>query len=208
MLFKTSYTADFSNRDADDGVSDIFSRRWSPRAFRKQTIPPHVLTTIFDAARWAPSCFNAQPWRFITNQNEKDFDKFLSLLVDSNQTWAKHASVIGFVIAQRHFPTNGKTNEWAQFDCGAAWMSMTLQAAMFGLYSHGMGGIKKQAVYAALAIPEDKYEVVCGFAIGAMAPPETLPDELAKREQPSERLRLTDVWHCGKFNDTETEFSK
>jgi nitroreductase len=184
---------DFSQRDPIPGVDPLFHQRWSPRSFVKKGLDAAVLTRIIDAARWSPSCFNAQPWRIYTS-NDESFAAFLDLLMEGNQVWAKDAEVIGFFVAEITFEHNGKDNPYAEFDCGAAWMSLTLQAQAEGLYTHGMGGIHHDRVAAHLGLDEAKQKVVMGFAIGRIGPREALPAELAEREQPSPRKSLDDIW--------------
>ena len=199
MKYETKYKPDFSRRDPHPQVDKLFYQRWSPRSFQRTEIDHDTLASIFDAARWAPSCFNEQPWLFMLNKNETDFDLFLGLLDDWNQKWAKNASKIGFIIARRHFKRNGKQNDWAQFDTGAAWMSLALQARIHGLYTHCMAGIKNQAVYKELNIPTEKYEVIAGFTIGLIDEPDRLPEDIKKSEQPNKRNALSDSWQEGKF---------
>ena len=196
--FKPPYEADFSQRDPAMGVDSLFHTRWSPRAFKKIAVPEEILRAVFDAARWSPSCFNDQPWQFITNRDDSDFDVFLSLLTEWNQQWAHNASLLGFIIARKHFDHNGKPNNLAVFDCGAAWLSMTLQARRFGLYTHGMGGIKRDEIYSAFDLDPEKYEVVCGFALGALDTPQTLKAEFAEIEKPSPRKPTDEIWRRGK----------
>jgi nitroreductase len=199
-IFPTDYQPDFSRRNPAPEVDESLWQRWSPRAFRKVAIPAETLTAIIDAARWSPSCFNEQPWLILTAATADDFALYLSLLNEKNQQWAVNASVLGFMVARRHFAHNGKPNRWAAFDTGAAWMALTLQARKFGLYTHGMGGIDTQEIYRQLAINEETHEVICGFAIGLIDTPEKLPTEdLREREFPSERKPLAEMWMAGRF---------
>ena len=201
-VFPTAYQPDFSHRDPAPGVDAALWQRWSPRSFRKVVIPTDTLTAIIDAARWAPSCFNEQPWLILTASNPEDFALYLSLLAEKNQEWAGNASVLGFMVARRHFAQNGKPNRWAAFDTGSAWMSLTMQARAFGLYTHGMGGIKVEEVCQALGIPEAEFEVICGFAIGVVDSPDKLPSaDLREREVLSERKPLAEIWRQGRFTD-------
>ncbi|MGI9287283.1 MAG: nitroreductase family protein [Pseudomonadales bacterium] len=193
MTYETGSDADFSLRDPVDGVAELFHQRWSPRAFEKRAIANADLLKIMDAARWAPSCYNEQPWFFLTS-TDSSFDTFLSLLMDGNQAWAKSASLLGFILCDNQFARNGKENNLAQFDTGAAWMAMTLQARMLGLYTHGMAGIKKDEIYTAFDIDRDKQTVIAGFALGVRAAADALPEALQEREIPSERKPLTDIW--------------
>ncbi|MEO1889704.1 MAG: nitroreductase family protein [Cycloclasticus sp.] len=187
----------FSNRNPLPEVNELFHQRWSPRAFKKTTISSQTISTIFDAARWAPSCFNAQPWLFVTSSNEKDFDIFLSLLNESNQVWAKNAGLIGFIFAKKTFAHNGTDNNKAKFDCGAAWMSLTLQANLNGLHTHGIGGIDYANVYKTLNISADDHDIICGFALGEVDTVESLPSALQEKEKPSARKALDDIWQAG-----------
>lgn len=193
MRFKSHYVPDFGDRKPEPLTDKLFSERWSPRSFKKAPIPEVALEAIFDAARWSPSSFNEQPWQFITT-TDQHFKLFLSLLVDANQVWAQHASLLGFIVARRNFTYNDKNNSTASFDCGAAWMAMTLQAKLFGLFTHAMVGIKYDAAYTALDINPDTHQVICGFALGALDSAGNLPEGLRDKEKPSPRRALKDIW--------------
>jgi nitroreductase len=187
-------TINFDARDAGTGIDPLFIQRWSPRAFQKTSIDDSTMLRIMDAARWSPSCFNAQPWRFYTS-TEATFDDFLNLLVEGNQGWAKDNAVIGFLVAEKNFEHNGKANSHAEFDSGAAWMSMTLQARMEGLYTHGMGGIKAAEAAEYLKIDTDTADVLMGFTIGKLADLSQLDEEQRKNETPNSRKELAEIWH-------------
>ena len=184
---------DFSSRDPVKGVDPLFHQRWSPRSFSKQGLRKDVVERIVDAARWSPSCFNAQPWRIYTS-SDANFADFLGLLMEGNQIWAKDAELLGFFVAQKQFEHNGKPNDYAEFDCGAAWMALTLQAQAEGLYTHGMGGIYHEQVAQYLGLDLTQYKVVMGFAVGHIGSPDALPTDLAEREQPSPRKPLSEIW--------------
>lgn len=187
---------DLINYDArtnSTGVDDLFIQRWSPRAFQKTSIDEAAMIRIMEAARWSPSCFNAQPWRFYTS-TEKTFDDFLALLVEGNQGWAKDNAVIGFMVAEKNFEHNGKPNAYSEFDSGAAWMSLTLQARMEGLYTHGMGGIKAAEAAEYLKIDTQSSEVLMGFTIGKLADLSELDEEQRKNETPNSRKELSEIW--------------
>ncbi len=196
---ENSYKIDFSKRDPFEQTDPEFHTRWSPRSFKKTEIPKSTLTTIFDAARWSPSSFNEQPWLFITSGNDDEFKLFLSLLTKDNQVWASNTSVLGFVFGKRHFARNNRDNRFYFFDAGAAWMAMTLQARKFGLYTHGMGGIKRDEICPALNVPEETYEVICGFVIGVIDRPDNLPVEISEREIPTPRKPLEEIWRQGRY---------
>ncbi|ARN74712.1 nitroreductase family protein [Oceanicoccus sagamiensis] len=176
---------DFSVRDAVDTVAPLFVNRWSPRAYLQEAISDQDLATIFDAARWSPSCFNEQPWQFITS-TPTSYGKFLSLLVDANQAWAKTAPLIGFVVASKTFARNGNENMHADFDTGSAWMAVNLQALKLGYYAHGMGGIEYDQVYQAFDIDPATHQVICGFTLGKV--------NLAADEEITTRKPLADIW--------------
>ena len=187
----------FAKRNPLPGVNSLFHQRWSPRAFKKTSLSHDTVNSIFDATRWAPSCFNEQPWFFVTSSGEEDFNIFLSLLNEPNQVWAQNASLIGFIFAKKTFAHNGNDNNKAKFDCGAAWMSLTLQANLYGLYTHGIGGIDYPNVYTKLNISRDYYDIICGFALGEIDKPNSLPDVLRDKEKPSSRKQLNEIWQAG-----------
>ena len=180
---------DFSLRDPEAGVNKLFYQRWSPRTFKSTPIPKESLRVIFDAARWTPSCYNEQPWLFITS-TEKTHHTFVNLLLDGNQTWAKSAPVIGFVVANRFFQRNGNDNDFLEFDSGAAWMSMTMQARKLGLYTHGMGGVKFDEVYTALNLDVNQQQVLCAFALGELEVLESAEEQV----KASSRKALVEIW--------------
>ncbi len=188
---------DFSQRDPVDGVDPQFIERWSPRAFEPGALAPGQLERLLDAARWAPSCFNEQPWRFYISTGD-DFDNYLSLLVEANQAWAKNASAIGFLVGRTRFRRNDKPNDFSDFDCGAAWMSLCLQARAEGLYTHGMAGIDKPGIAYYLGLEPQADRVIMGFAVGRIGDPASLDEGLREREVPSPRLALEDIWLAGR----------
>lgn len=180
-------------------VDPMFLERWSPRAFSPEPIPRETLRSLFEAARWAPSCYGEQPWLFLYADTPDDLALYRTLLVDGNRVWADRAPVLAFAFARLKFARNGKPNRWAQFDTGAAWMSLALQARRMGLYTHGMGGIHAEQIYDALGVPREDYEVMCGIAIGRVADPSILPADLAAIERPNSRKPLAEVAIPGRF---------
>jgi len=188
---------DFDMRDALPGVDRILVERWSPRAFQPGTLDDEVVARLIDAARWSPSCFNEQPWRFYTSTPET-FGDYLSLLIEFNQAWAGNASVLGYLVGRSHFAANGKPNDVYALDCGAAWMAMSLQARREGLYTHGMAGIKREEVCEYLGLDPELEVVLMGFAIGRLGDSTTLDPKLQAREVPSPRKPLDDIWNRGK----------
>ncbi|MFT4614492.1 MAG: nitroreductase [Bacteroidia bacterium] len=182
-----------SSRDSLPGIEPMFPERWSPRAFDGSPINEEILTRVFEAARWSPSCFNEQPWRFYTS-TENTQAQFLSLLVEANQGWAQTAPVIGFLVGQKVFARNGKPNASCELDCGAAWMAMSLQARAEGLYTHGMAGIKYEEAATYLGLNTETQAVLMGFVIGRKGSLEALPEALREGETPSPRVALDEIW--------------
>ena len=183
---------DFSLRDPKEGVLPLLCERWSPRAFSGEAIADEVLARVFDAARWAPSCRNEQPWRIYTS-NMGNYTEVLSCLDEGNQAWAKTAPVIGFLAGHKSFAHNGMDNPYRDFDCGAAWMAMTIQARVEGLYTHGMGGIYKERAERLFNVGND-YEVIMGFVVGALKPLSEMTEEELSRHVPNARKSLDEVW--------------
>jgi len=186
----------FAHRDALSGVDTLFVTRWSPRAFDKSPVDDAALARIIDAARWSPSCFNEQPWRFYTSTAET-FADYLGLLLEGNQAWAGNAGVIGFLAGRTRFSHNGKDNDSFALDCGAAWMAMTLQARIEGLYSHGMAGIKRDEAQAYFGLDPDEERVLMGFTLGRIGDKGILDASLQERESPSGRKPLDEIWRAG-----------
>jgi nitroreductase len=183
-------------------VDAMFLDRWSPRAFSSEPVGEQELAALFEAARWAPSCYNEQPWLFLYGRGGDDLERFRSLLVEGNRTWAESAPVLGVVFAKRHFDRNGKPNRHFAFDTGAAWMSLALQARKLGLYTHAMGGFDEDRSYEVLGVPKQKYEAMVAIAIGRRADAARLPDQLARMENPSDRKPLTEIAVEGRFPDS------
>ncbi len=180
-------------------VDPMFLDRWSPRAFSTEPVPEESLRSLFEAARWTPSCFGEEPWLFLYAAKKEDLDLFRSLIVDGNRTWADRAPVLAFVFARLTFKRNDKPNRWAEFDSGAAWMSLALQASRLGLITHGMGGFHEDKIYDALNVPREKYRAMAGIAIGWIGDASQLPKELAEKESPNSRKPLAEVAVEGKF---------
>jgi nitroreductase len=175
-----------STRTPDAEIDVAFVQRWSPRSFSSETIDPQHVRSLFEAARWAPSASNLQPWLFVYADDEAALERARPIVRDGNRRWADRAPLLVFVFARR---TNakGEPNRLAAFDTGAAWMSLALQAHKLGLVTHAMGGIHQDRAYEILGVPSDEYESLCAIAIGKHDVPERLPDDLQARETPSVR---------------------
>ena len=174
-------------------IEPLFLNRWSPRAMSGAGVFQGELMALFEAARWAPSSSNEQPWRFLYAQRESpSWPLFFDLLDSGNQVWCKNASVLVVVVSHKVFERNGKPSRTHDFDAGSAWMSLALQASLKGLVAHGMAGLDYDKARKDLGVPED-YDVEMMTAIGHPAPPETLPDKLQAKEKPNGRKKLSEI---------------
>lgn len=190
-----------TTRTTDTGLDPIFLARWSPRAFDGSAIPQADLRTIFDAARWAPSAFNYQPWRFLYAQNgDAHWDEFLSILIPFNQSWASSASALIFVLSDTQMVSADGASDLHShsFDAGAAWAQLGLQALKLGYHTHGMTGIDFDKARTVLGVPE-RFRVEAAIAIGRISDPSGLPEGLRDREVPSGRKALEEIAVAGKF---------
>lgn len=192
-----------AGRIADYPINPMFLARWSPRAFLPKLISPNELMTMLEAARWAPSSFNAQPWRFVYAHRGTEFwDSFLNLLVLRNQEWARHASALVFLVSKSTMRHIGSDHDGPStthtLDAGAASGYMALQAHLMGWHVHGMAGFDHHRARVVLKVPDD-HVVLAVYAIGRVGPPEMLPDALRAREHPSPRVPLTELVFEGSF---------
>ncbi|HOB74906.1 MAG TPA: nitroreductase family protein [Phycisphaerae bacterium] len=174
-------------RKADHAIEPIFLRRWSPRAMSGEPLSEEELLTLFEAARWAPSTYNEQEWRFLyARRDTPQWPLFFDLLMEANQVWCRRAAVLVVVLARKVFTRNGKPNPVHVFDCGSAWENLALQATAMGLVAHGMAGFDFDKARTALRVPEH-FDVAAMFALGRPGDPAELPPELREREIPSDR---------------------
>jgi nitroreductase len=177
-------------RTADHPIEEIFLRRWSPRAMSGQTLQHGELMALFEAARWAPSTFNEQEWRFLyAPRDSAHWDAFLNLLSEANQAWCKDAAVLVVVVSHKVFTRNGKPNPVHAFDAGAAFENLALQGAAMGLVVHGLAGFDRDRARTELSIPGD-YDVQAMIALGRPGHMDDLPEPLRQRETPSGRMPL------------------
>jgi len=173
-------------------VHPFIRDRWSPRAFASRPVDRETLGSLLEAARWAASCNNEQPWSFIVARKEDSlaFEKILRCLVPGNQVWAQSAPLLMISLARTTFASTGKPNRHALHDVGAATAQLTLQATSLGLFVHPMAGIDRDHVRDEFELPED-VEAVTGIAVGWLGDPESLPEKLREREMaPRERKSL------------------
>lgn len=187
-------TIDRSNpRIPDTEVDSQFLDRWSPRAFDPTPLTREQVASLFEAARWAPSCYNEQPWLFLYATSAADRARFGEALVAANQRWATRAPLLLFVLCRRRFAHNGQENRHAPFDAGAAWMALALQARKLGLHAHAMAGFSRQKAYDILDVSPDDYDIMAAVAVGRRGDSALLPDEVAAREHPNERKPPAEV---------------
>jgi nitroreductase len=173
-------------------IHEVLQRRWSPLAFSSQPIEPEKLSSLLEAARWAASSYNEQPWSFIvaTQDNGEAFDRLLNCLAEGNQVWAKQASVLMISVAKLNFEKNGTENRHAFHDVGAASASLAIQATALGLFIHQMAGFDVDKAKELYSIPEG-YDPVAAIALGYPGDAETLSDQYRDREfSPRERKPL------------------
>jgi nitroreductase len=186
-------------RQADHSIDELFLDRWSPRAMSGQSIAQEDLFVLFEAARWAPSSYNNQPWRMIYAMREtQHWITFLELLDPFNRDWAKNAAALVLFVSKTTFDHNGKPCITFAFDAGAAWQNFSLQGSLKGYVVHGMQGFDYDKAASVLKVPGD-YKVQAMAAVGLPAPKETLPPALQERELPSDRRKLTQTVVEGVF---------
>jgi len=186
-----------NNRTTEYDINDFFLKRYSPRALSGEALTDAELLPLFEAARWAPSTMNMQPWRFLyAIHGTADFNLFLSFLVEANQVWSKNAGAIVVVLA-RKVMDNGQVSPVYSFDTGAACENLALQAAESGLIAHPMAGFDKEMVRSELVIPED-YSVEVMISIGKPGKIQDLPVQFQEREKPSNRKNLNEIVFEGK----------
>jgi nitroreductase len=164
-------------------VHDLIRRRWSPRAFAERPVEPEKLRTLFEAARWAASCYNEQPWSFLvaTKDDPEAYRRLYDTLVSGNQKWAESAPVLAVSVARLAFERNGKPNRHAWHDVGLAMGNLCLQATALNLYVHQMQGFDPEKVRLTCAVPQG-HAPVAAIAIGYLGDPARLPDDLRERE--------------------------
>lgn len=186
-------------RKADHPVEKLFLDRWSPRALSGEEISEEDLMTLFEAARWAPSSYNNQPWRILyARRNTEHWPLFFDLLADGNKVWAKDAAALLLFVSKTTFDFNGETYPTYSFDTGAAWENLALQSAAKGFVAHGMQGFDYEEAKARLNIPEG-FRVEAMAAVGKPGDKATLPEAMQKIEAPSDRRKLSETICEGVF---------
>jgi nitroreductase len=182
-----------TKRTSEYPINPLILSRWSPRSMTGEELGDDDIMSLFEAARWAPSSFNNQPWRFIyAKRNTEHWDRLFNLLVDVNKTWAKNAALLAVVISRKNFEFNEKPARTHQFDTGSAWENLALEASSRGIVAHGMQGFDYEKAKTELRIPAD-FEVMAMIAIGKRGSKENLPTELQDKEKPNDRKALKDI---------------
>lgn len=184
-------------RKSEYPVSPLFLNRWSTRAFSTRKVSDQDLYTVLDAAHWAPSSYNDQPWRFIVAKTEEQLSTFHSFLNEFNLTWASSAPVL-IVVASDKLRENGDPNGAHAFDAGAAWASLAIQATILGLHTHAIGGFDRNKAREILNVP-DHIELHAVIALGYLGDKSVLPEAIQQREVPNDRRPLNELVFEGKF---------
>lgn len=192
-----------NGRTADHPIDPIFLERWSPRAFTGEDLPQEVLMRLLEAARWAPSSSNVQPWRFLyARRSSPHWDRFFGLLIEFNQSWCKDAGALLVVVSSETMVPPGKheavPSYTYSFDTGAAWGYLALQALKEGWHAHGMAGFDMPRAAFELGVPPG-FRVEAMIAVGRLGDPATLPEKLRDRETPSPRKPIAEFAFEGGF---------
>jgi nitroreductase len=184
-------------------IEDLFIERWSPRSMSGEKIEKKELMKLFEAARWAPSAYNSQPWKFIyvTPDSEK-WDDFFSCLIEFNQQWVKNAGTLMILASRKNFEHNNKPSPTHSFDTGSAWQNLALQGSKLGLVVHGMSGIDFEKAKQVAELDEN-HEVMAMAAVGKPDSKEKLPESMQDKEFPSDRKKIEEFVFENKLNGGE-----
>jgi nitroreductase len=186
-------------RKANHEIDELFLNRWSPRAMSGEPVTEEELMSLFEAARWAPSSYNNQPWRILyARRDTEQWPTFLGLVAEGNRSWAKDAGALLLFVSKETFDHNGESYPTHSFDTGAAWENLALQATRGGLVTHGMQGFDYERARTELNIPEG-FRVEAMIAVGRPGDPASLPEKLREMEKPSSRKPLSEITCEGPF---------
>jgi nitroreductase len=195
---------------ANHPVHDLIRNRWSPRAFAEKAVAPEVLQSLFEAARWAPSSSNEQPWAYLvaTKDDAENFAKTVSVLVEFNQTWAKNAPALLVAVAKLAFAKNNAPNRNAQYDVGAASALLSVEATSRGLVVHQMAGFDPEKARQVFSIPAG-WDPIAALAVGYPGDTDSLPQPLRDRENaPRIRKALDEFVMSGQWGHTSSFLEK
>jgi nitroreductase len=191
---------------ADHPIHELIATRWSPYAFSDRPVAKDVVCSLFEAARWAPSSYNEQPWSYIvaTREEPGEFARLLECLVEGNREWARNAPVLALGVVRLTFVRNGKPNRAARHDLGLAAGSLVMEATSRGLFVHQMIGIEPDKAREVYAIPEHS-EALTGIAFGYLGEGDALPEKLRERDTaPRTRKGLAEFVFGGKWGETSS----
>ena len=189
--------------NVDYPIHPLLRQRWSPRAFDTRPVEPAKIASLLEAARWAPSSSNSQPWRYLiaTNENRAEFERMLGCLVEKNQQWARTAPVLMISVAHTIYEYNGAPNRHAGHDVGAASAMLTIEAEALGLHVHQMAGFDAAKVKAEYDVPEH-FDPMAAMAIGYLGSPESIPEGFRKGEvAPGTRKPISDFAFTKKWGE-------
>ncbi|MGQ0812599.1 MAG: nitroreductase family protein [Nitrospiraceae bacterium] len=187
-------------------IHELLRRRWSPRVFSDRMVQPETLRSLWEAARWAPSSNNEQPWRFIvaTKDQPAEYERLLSCLVEGNRKWAHQAPVLMLSVAELKFEDDGKPNRHAYHDVGMAVKGLVIQATALDLFVHQMAGFHVDKARTEFSIPQD-HDPVAMIALGYPGDPATLPDYLRERElKPRDRRTISEFVFSGTWGHSSS----
>lgn len=195
---------DTKRATTSEPIHDLLAHRWSPRAIDQESpVDRAALTALLEAARWAPSCFGDQPWRFMVwdrFSDEAGWKSAFDCLAEGNQAWVRRAPVLVAAVADSEFSRNGKANRWGQYDTGAASENLCLQATALGLVAHQMGGFDPAKLADTFGIPE-RFTAMAMIAVGHPADPSTLPEDRQEDERaPRSRRPLGEIAFQGRWD--------
>ncbi|MBT3863952.1 MAG: nitroreductase family protein [Chloroflexi bacterium] len=186
-------------RVASSSVEPMFVERWSSKAFADKALSDDQIASLFEAAHWAPSGSNRQPWLFVYATDGPDREKFNSLLNEGNARYAPNAAMLVLVFA-RIVDDEGKKIRTAHFDTGAAWMSLALQANRIGLNTRAMGGIDLDAAYDVAGVPRDKFETICAIAVGYRGADDDIHERMVKQNFANDRKDVSEIAFKGSYS--------
>lgn len=189
-------------RQPDHAIEPLLYLRWSPRAMTGEPISEEEMLTLFEAARWAPSTYNEQEWRFLyARRDTSHWHALFGLLMEANQVWCQHAAMLVVILAHKVFNKDGKPNAVHLFDCGSAFENLALQGTAMGLVVHGMSGFDFERAHTELKVPDD-YAIAAMFAVGLPGDPDKLPEKLRQVEAPSGRRPVKESIQEGPYIST------
>jgi nitroreductase len=196
---KEGATIQAQTRQSTYKINRLILNRWSSRSMTGEELDDDTIMSLFEAARWAPSSYNNQPWRFIyAKRNTENWNKLFNLLAEANKVWTKNAALLVVLVSRKNFEYNEKYSITHQYDAGAAWENLALEASSRGLVAHGMQGFDYEKARIDLEIP-DNFDVMSMIAIGKKGPKENLPLELQNKEFPNNRKPLNEIVMEGLF---------